>query len=111
MKTGDIVIVSFPFTDLTSSKARPAVVVNVIEPNYNDVIVCLISSVIPPSLTSHQIKLNPDNINNLKAHSVVNVARITTLAQNKIIAVIGKLNRQQLDEFKNKSKSLVEVIK
>jgi len=108
MTTGDIVIVSFPYTDLTSFKARPAVIVKVIDTNYNDVIVCLVSSVVPLALTSLQILLAPDDFNNLKTTSVIKVGRIATIEHSKIKAIIGKLNQQQLNEFKSKFKSLVE---
>ena len=108
MTTGDIVIVSFPFTDLTSFKARPAVVVNVVADNYNDVIVCLISFVVPSQLTTHSILIGPDTVNNLKAKSLIKVSRLATVEHNKVKAVIGKLNMQQLEEFKSKFKSLVD---
>ena len=108
MITGDIVIFSFPYTDLTSSKARPAVIVNVIEDNYNDVILCFISSVIRSQLTQHSILLKPDTTNNLKATSLVKVSRIATVENSKIKAVIGRLNKDQIEEFKNKFKSLVD---
>ncbi|MCW3110992.1 MAG: hypothetical protein JWQ09_5498 [Segetibacter sp.] len=108
MTTGDIVIVSFPYTDVTTFKVRPAVVVKVIESNYNDVIVCLISSVVPLALTSLQILLRPDKVNNLKTTSVIKVGRITTIEYSKVKAVIGELMPLQLNEFKNKFKSLVD---
>src|SRR4051812_8844204 len=107
MQTGDIVIVSFPYTDLVSFKARPAVVVTQTKDSYNDVIVALISSVIPATLLPYQMALQPDNINNLRASSVIKVSRLATVEENKIVAVIGKLSSNQLTIFKNLFKSLV----
>lgn len=111
MTTGDIVIVSFPYTDLVSFKARPAVIVNIAEDNFNDVIICLITSVVPVTLNKFQLLLSPDNFNNLKTTSVVKIFRIATVEHNKIRAIIGRLNQQQLVEFKFKFKSLVDDIK
>ena len=107
MHTGDIVILSFPFTDQTSFKARPAVIITE-TPDYNDVIVCLISSVIPDALNSFQIVLHPDKTNNLRAISVIKVYRIATIENRKILSVIGKLNDLQMVEFRQKFKSLVD---
>jgi len=108
MQTGDIVIVSFPYTDLVSFKARPAVVVAQTKDNYDDVIVALISSVIPATLLPYQMVLQPDNINNLRAPSVIKLSRLATVEENKIVAVIGKLSPIQLTTFKTLFKSLVD---
>ncbi len=108
MNTGDIIIVSFPFTDLISYKARPAVVIAETPDEYKDVLVSLITSVIPGQLNSLKIRLAYDKINNLKVNSVITVYRIATIETNKIIAVIGKLNKEQLKEFKEKFKSLAD---
>jgi mRNA-degrading endonuclease toxin of MazEF toxin-antitoxin module len=108
MQTGDIVIVSFPYTDLISYKARPAVVVSQTKDNYNDVIVCLITSKIVEPIGELQILLQPDAVNNLKIPSVIKISRIATAEQNKILSTIGKLNQSQLTEFKRLFKSLVD---
>jgi mRNA interferase MazF len=108
MQTGDIVIVSFPYTDLISFKARPAVVVTETNDNYNDVIVSLISSVVPSKLSRFQILIRPDTINNLKVVSVIKVSRIATVENTKVVGVIGKLAQAQSDEFKKLFKSLVD---
>ncbi len=108
MNIGDIIIVSFPFANLISYKARPAVVIAETPDEYKDVLVSLITSVIPQQLNSLQIKLTSDRTNNLKVDSVIKVYRIATIENNKIIAVIGKLNKEQLKEFKEKFKSLAD---
>jgi mRNA interferase MazF len=108
MNTGDIVVISFPFTDLVSYKARPAVVIAQSPDGYKDVIACLITSVIPNELNRLQIEVPSDTVNNLKVDSVVKVYRIATVENSRIITMIGKLNSSQLAEFKIKFKSLVE---
>lgn len=93
MTTGDIVIVSFPYTDLLSFKARPAVIVNIAADNFNDVIICLITSVVPVTVNKFQLLLAPDNFNNLKTTSVVKIYRIATVEHDKIRAATGRLNQ------------------
>jgi mRNA interferase MazF len=78
MNIGDIVIVSFPFTNLVSYKARPAVVIAETPDEYKDVLVSLITSVVPPQLNSLQIRLLTNETNNSKVDSVIKVYRIAT---------------------------------
>ena len=58
MKSGDIVLIDFPFTIPAQSKVRPAVVIAVTEDKYHDLIVCAISSIVPSSLSSREILIN-----------------------------------------------------
>jgi hypothetical protein len=53
MKTGEIVLVPFTFSELTNIKVRPAVVISATKDKNEDLIVSAISSVIPP-IHSHQ---------------------------------------------------------
>ncbi|TKK71485.1 hypothetical protein FC093_00200 [Ilyomonas limi] len=55
VQTGNIVIVSFHYTDLASFKVRPAAIVAQTKDNYNDVTVALISSVVPATGLPYQM--------------------------------------------------------
>ena len=107
MKTGDIIIVSFPFTDQINFKARPAVLVTQTT-DYDDIIVCLISSVVPQKIKPLYLFLDPEKSNGLRKKSVLKIDRIATIEKAKVVAVIGKLNKEELSYFKEKFKSLVD---
>jgi len=47
MKRGEIVLAKFPFTDLSSEKRRPGIVLSRCQSEDNDVIIAFISSVVP----------------------------------------------------------------
>ena len=51
MKKGTIVLTRFPFTDFSSGKRRPAIVISAKNENKGDVIIVFISSVIPADLS------------------------------------------------------------
>jgi mRNA interferase MazF len=67
MKKGDIVSVIFPFTDLSSSKQRPALVLYVAQ---EDAILAFITSKISFQHTS-DIAIKQSLINNLKTDSLI----------------------------------------
>lgn len=108
MTTGDIVIVSFPFADMVTFKARPAIVVAETADKHKDVVVSLVSSVVPLQPNLHQIIVQPSAINNLQAESVIKVSRLATIEKTKIVAVIGKLDKIHLDKFIDLFISLVK---
>ena len=108
MKTGDIIVVAFPFSDQNFYKNRPAVVVNSNLDAYGDIIVCLISSVVPAHISSYEIILEPDQENKLRALSVLKVNRIATVEKTMVKAVIGSLSEKEKNQFKQIFQSLVE---
>ncbi|MDD8019013.1 MAG: type II toxin-antitoxin system PemK/MazF family toxin [Bacteroidota bacterium] len=106
MKTGDIILVPFPFAELTHRKVRPCVVICETKDKFKDVVVSAISSVVPAELNENEILLPPDTINNLRASSVIKVDRIVTVKSDDIITALGKLNLTQLKIFVEKFRNL-----
>ena len=47
MTIGSIVLIPFPFSELTNIKVRPAFIVCTTKDKYQDLIMCAISSVVP----------------------------------------------------------------
>ncbi len=103
MKTGDIVLIPFPFAELTSVKVRPAVVICETKDKYRDIVVSAISSVVPKKLSENEILIKHEKVNKLKVDSVIKVDRIVTVKSNDIIAELGKLDHEQIELFKIKS--------
>jgi mRNA interferase MazF len=107
MKTGDIILVSFPHAEFTDIKVRPAVVIAETADRYTDLIVAAISSVVPQKTCKNEIIIQPDRINNLRKTSIIKVDRILTLKQSHKIADLGELNKNELQLFKQTFKELV----
>ena len=89
MQKGDVVLVPFPFTDLTGSKFRPALV---LFPSLKDVTVAFITTQIKLCKET-DIKLKPSSKNGLKKISVLLLDKIATLEKS---SVVGKLGNYQL---------------
>lgn len=109
MQTGEIVLIPFPFAELTNKKVRPAIVVCETKDVYKDLVLCAISSVVPKKLSANEMLLKKDGLNNLRANSVGKVDRIVTAKRADIIANIGKLNKADLEVFTDKFKKLIDL--
>ncbi|HYR82756.1 MAG TPA: type II toxin-antitoxin system PemK/MazF family toxin [Terriglobia bacterium] len=99
-KQGDVVLVSFPFTDLTSSKRRPALVVS--PDSFNaageDVILAAITSQITGD--QHAILLSRDDFadGQLPKKSVVKPTELFTMHSSLIIKKVCGLKRGKTEE-------------
>lgn len=98
----DIVLVPFPFTDLSTTKLRPTVVLWV-DSRGNDVTLCFISSQNVTCLSPEEFSLDPADAEflgtGLKVASKVRVARIVTLERLLITRRIGKLGINQIQQL------------
>ena len=89
---GTTVLVNFPFTDLQSTKVRPALI---LASKGDDIIILGIFSKVPQGLRESWIKideLNPDfNHTGLKKTSIIKTEKITVIHQSLIKKEIGHL--------------------
>lgn len=93
MKKGDIVLLSFPFTDLKGEKIRPALVLFVSD---LDVIVAFITTQFKWQ-TPNDILLEPDNSNGLKKTSLLRLSKITTIDRDLILGKLGELKKNDIE--------------
>lgn len=108
MKTGEIVLIPFPFAEFTHKKVRPAAVVCETKDAFRDLVLCAISSVIPDNVSENETLLLVDDRNGLRKDSILKVDRIVTAKYQDVIAKIGSLSNDDLDKFKKIFKNLVK---
>ncbi len=91
---GDVVLVPFPFTDLTTQKQRPALVIssNQFNSSSADVILVGITSQIPRDLAQSDYRLTPDEQQKagLPRPSMIKSAKVVTLNQALIRRMLGQ---------------------
>jgi mRNA interferase MazF len=75
MKKGDVVLIIFPFTDLSGSKLRPALV---LAETPGELTVLFITTQLKWTELS-DVALFPDDHNGIKKQSLVRVSKIATL--------------------------------
>lgn len=87
MSKGTIVLVPFPFTDLSGQKVRPALVLHALRGE--DCILAFISSVVSKKKYPFNVPVKASNRNGLKVDSVVRVDKLATLQKKIIIGELG----------------------
>ncbi len=94
---GDIILVPFPFTDLSQTKLRPAVVLWA-DGKGQDVTLCFISSQKVETLAANEFAIAANDpqfsMTGLKTTSKVRVTRIVTLERRMLRRRLGKLSDQ-----------------
>lgn len=108
MQRSTIVLTLFPFTDLQSSKRRPAVVVSAQPSSNGDVIVAFISSVLPISPASTDLVLLPSNPDfaqaGFKKPSVVKLDKLATLHPSIFTGILGTASPRLMVEIGHRLK-------
>ena len=93
---GDVVVIAFPFSDLSSSKRRPALVIA--EASENELILSQITS--RSFCDSHSVEINTDDFENggLRISSNIRVNKLFTAEAGIIIYKAGSLKPEKTKE-------------
>ncbi|NDP26768.1 MAG: type II toxin-antitoxin system PemK/MazF family toxin [Flavobacterium sp.] len=103
MKKGDIILLSFPFTDLKGKKIRPALVLVVSD---LDVIVAFITTQFKWQ-NPYDILLDPNESNGLKKTSLLRLSKITTIDKDLIRGKLGELDAL---DVQNINQNLIKIL-
>jgi mRNA interferase MazF len=102
---GDVVVVPFPFSDLSQAKRRPALVV--VDLEGDDIILCQITSQMNQDDYSIIIDENDFKTGNLKQISNIRPNRIFTADTSIILYKVGTLKGGMIDRVIDKIIELV----
>jgi len=105
MKKGSLVLVPFPFTDLSSTKSRPALV---LLDHDEDVTLSFITTK-KRWAKEWDLYLESTVQNGLKKPSIVRLAKITTLEKSLILGELGMISQKKLDELQQKLRMLFDI--
>jgi len=96
---GKIVLVRFPFTDLTAAKLRPALVIHA---NRDDIVAVFISSRAPPRISLTELIVRMDHpdfpATGLKVSSVIRFDKVATVSRDLIEGEIGEVSGTLIGE-------------
>ena len=113
-KPGDVVLVVYPFTDLTTAKQRPAVVLSAEWFNKRpdgDVILAAITSVVPTTLSREEVALTHADLASagLLKPSIVKAGKIFTGNRVLIKQTLGKLPDPTVKQIVSKLKEIIDT--
>ena len=103
---GDVVVVPFPFSDLTQAKRRPALVISNLEGN--DIILCQITSQAVKDNYAIPIDDKDFETGGLKQPSNIRPNRIFTADSHIVLYKVGNLTDNKLNEV---IEMVVEIIR
>jgi mRNA interferase MazF len=103
---GDVVVIPFPFSDLSDSKRRPALVLADLPGN--DILLCQITSQETKDIYAVPLIISDFNSGSLPVDSYIGPTRIFTADKNIIVRKAGIIKSQLASEVVTK---IIEVIK
>ena len=108
MKQGEIVILPFPFSDLTSHKLRPALIISNEKYNLkkNIMVICISTKM---GVRDYSFSLKQKNLESgvLQKKSYLRFQNIFTIEKRLIRKVVAKLNQASLNEIRNNLKKYI----
>ncbi|MBK5212794.1 MAG: type II toxin-antitoxin system PemK/MazF family toxin [Flavobacteriaceae bacterium] len=102
MKKGDIVLIPFPFTDLSGSKNRPAIIL-VASPL--DITVAFVSTQLKWKEAT-DVEIQPNLKNGLKKASLIRLSKLATLDKTLALGLLGNVDNTILKEI---DKNLINI--
>ena len=104
MKAGKIVLFNFPQTDLEEGKLRPALVIAKLPGNYDDWLICMISSKKHQYKDKYDVSILKDSeelkISGLKSESIIRSTRLAVVNEKILLGSIGNISNQLLNNIR-----------
>lgn len=93
---GDIILIDYPFSDLTQTKKRPALV---LKEDQEDILIVFISSQ-PLKESASDFEMLKDTFNNLVVDSTLRISKINVLHKKLVYKKIGHTSNEQKEKIK-----------
>ncbi|WP_206081868.1 type II toxin-antitoxin system PemK/MazF family toxin [Maribellus sediminis] len=102
MQKGDIVLIPFPFTDLSGRKLRPALVLC---SSVKDVTVCFITTQFQWE-EEFDIEITPSAENGIKKSSLIRVSKLATIDSDLVIGELGRIEDHYISRL---NRNLIQI--
>ena len=112
LEQGDIVLIPIPFTDLSSQKRRPVIVISngIYNQKTADIVVVAMTSNPTPADYSFTISSSDLDKGTLNRPGKVRVDRIYTLSQSIVVKTFGRVNETTLARIRQTLQELTKSL-
>ena len=108
-----VVLVPFPFDDLSGSKVRPAVCLTDAVGAYRHVVLAFITSTVPPRLEPTDVLFEPGSADfarsGLRVHSALRIHRMVTMSATIIQRQLGALTPNLQAQVQQRLRALFAI--
>ncbi len=110
VKQRDIVLIKFPFSDLSSAKVRPALVISNNQYNSNNLDTVVLAMTSNVSRAEYKVIVENQYLDSgkLPIKSAVRVDKPFSVLQSKVLKIQAKLNTEKFKEVQNIISKLVQ---
>jgi mRNA interferase MazF len=102
---GQIVLFKFPQTDQAAGKLRPALVIRKLPGQYNDWLVCMVSSRLDQAVPNFDetVSLSDSDFeaSGLKVPSVIRICRLAVVESAILVGALGRLSDERLSRIRH----------
>ena len=105
MKKGDLILIPFPFTDLTGNKNRPALI---LAKSKLDIIVSFISTQLKWK-EGTDILLSPNQENGLKKESLIRLSKLATIDKDLALGRLGRIDEKIIQLVDHNLKKIFKI--
>jgi mRNA interferase MazF len=107
LSIGQVVLATFPFSNLASNKLRPCLVIGVAE--FDDIVLCQITSKRYQSKRAVTLLQSDFVQGSIVSDSFIRPDKIATLDRNMIKKNLGTISEHKLEAVKQKLKAFLEI--
>jgi mRNA interferase MazF len=111
---GQIVLFKFPHTDHTDGKLRPALVLRQLPGEYNDWLICMISSQLDQKISNFDEMISPEDSDfqqsGLKLPSTIRISRLAVASEDILIGKLGEVDSRRLKRIKQMLSNWIQGI-
>ena len=105
-EAGQVVVFRFPQIDLEEGKLRPSLLLGKLPGNYDDWLICMISSKTRQYVAGFDEIVQENDIDfeesGLKVASVIRVGRLAVVSGEILLGAIGQVSNERLSRVKKK---------
>lgn len=105
MPKGDIILIPFPFTNLSGQKLRPALI---LAETASDFTLAFITTQIHWQEPTDVI-LNPDSLNGIKKPSLIRLSKLSTVDKKLALGKLGTINKTIKIEVDNNLRIIFDL--